>query len=489
MTTKPATVPTKPAKFWKVAAFWAPRRFVSNAGIDIPRFVADINDKIETSGFVLWDRQVIGTPLDPSEKLDIIFEPESLEYAFEAPARSDWGPSQRTFFGLDNPYQMADEPEEFSSSHVMTRIFEPYLDPGELIAGVLHGGIDRRYFYCPCHYATVVYTTRHRLVCMSCGATHIVLRTPLSITPTTLLTADDWAELFDDDGNRRDEEVDLLTIDFRDVEQAEVIWRTDQWEDAAHELIFFARSTAEEIEAATRGTEADASIFMEAGWHREEIAPPPALQISAGSVDLDLRETAAHAFRDGVSAYLKAYDRPEQLATAIPSLFRSAELLLKSRLETVDPTELADETNNPTVLARLRRQGVIFLAGEVDTIIRLRTLRNDLQHGASRFNQRAGLALCRRTVVLLDRFVDAELGIWIGDVIQGSDWMRLLAIPEIAATAERVVESRLAPFRMDTDASIQACPTCHRDTMLRPHPATGASCAYCGGLPVVDKMN
>lgn len=474
----------EPTPFWKVLAFWAPRRFVSAERVDVEIFVADINRKVRERGFVMWDRQVLTTPLDDAERVEVIFEPESLDSPQETPARIEWREEQRAYFGLDDPYQMSDEPDSFTWSHIMTRVVEPYLGPNELIAGVLHGETDGRYFYCPCHSATVVYTTRRRLVCMSCGATHLVLREPLSVPQGTLLSENEWREYFDDNGSRRHEEVDLAIVDFCAVETAETIWSTNQWEEAAHEFVFFARSSPEEIAEAIRGTEADPSILMEAGFQPEAMAPPPALQIMEASVDLDLAGNAEHAFREGVAAFVGAYVHPHRLVTAVPQLFRAIELLLKARLRMIDPHGLDDHPNNPTVLERLQTGGIPLAADEIETIGRLRRLRNDLQHGEAVFNQRAGLALCRRAVIWIDRFADEELGVWTGDVIAGADWLALLEIDDVAARGRRIVDQRVEPYRGDAEASVTTCPRCERETMVRPHPRTGASCAYCGHVPV-----
>ena len=240
----------------------------------------------------------------------------------------------------------------------------------------------------------------------------------------------------------------------------------------------------EEIAEAIRGTEMDQTIFMEAGWTKVDTAPPPALQIMEGSVAVDLEENAGHAFREAVAAFVAAYIHPHQLVTALPQLFRATELLLKARLTMIDPHGLDDQPNNPTVLRRLQTSGVALTTDEIETIRRLRRLRNDLQHGESAFNHRAGLALCRRGVILIDRFAEEELALWTGDIVEGADWLALLEIDEIAARARRIVDRRVEPYRGDAKASLTTCPHCDRETMLRPHPSTGASCAYCGHVPV-----
>src|SRR4051794_27966688 len=103
------TRPREPTPFSKVLAFWAPRRFVTTAGMDVDGFVADINAKVRERGFVMWDRQVLTTPLDGDERIDVIFESESLDSPLSAPDRASWDEEQSCYFGVDRPYQMADE--------------------------------------------------------------------------------------------------------------------------------------------------------------------------------------------------------------------------------------------------------------------------------------------------------------------------------------------------------------------------------------------
>lgn len=550
---------TGPTPWSRLVAFWAPRRFVTASGIDVNAFVSDINDKIQSRGFILSDGQILTRPLDATQSIEEIFEPEvpraefkgdewrvwkfashdgmrserhtgkpdlpaarwevveerlphwpirsgevattptqashqdemeeSLARDFPIPERRLWAPEQRAYFGLEHPYQMADEGDRFTWSHIMIQVIGPYLEQDELIAGIVHGELDNYSFYCPCHSATVVYTTRQRLICMSCGATHAVLRRPLKSVPPHLLTPQEWDDFFDDKGSRHYEEVALTIVDFQDIEHVEMIWTTDQWEHASDEFVFFARSSPEEIQNAIRGTEADPSIFLEAGWEMVEQAPPPALQLMESSIDVDLGRNAQHAFAEGVSEFLASYVHPERLVHAIPQLFRAVELFLKMRLEVLDPHGLADEPNNPTVLTRLAGQNVVISGDEVETVAQLRRLRNRLQHGHASFNHRTGLALCRRTIVFVDRFVEEEFGIWTGDAIFGSDWQSLLELPEVASRAARIAEARLERSRSHPEAEITVCPRCEYVAMLRSHPSTGASCVFCGHVPVIDEAD
>jgi hypothetical protein len=129
---------------------------------------------------------VIATPL-PAGDLYADFERSLLGEVNDPPPRRAWGPAEHALFDLESPCQMADERETFTWSSIMTSVADPYLADGELIAGLLHGVSDRYYFNCSCH-------------CMSCGALHAILREPLSTPAEGLLTAEDFVDLFDDDG-------------------------------------------------------------------------------------------------------------------------------------------------------------------------------------------------------------------------------------------------------------------------------------------------
>lgn len=498
--------PTVLAPFAKAIALWVQREFLTPEGVDVRRFVGSVNELITRRGFVLWDGQILVTPLTDvvsegvlrpefaslgnyvlhqgliktGQYTKVIYERPGADGSFDVPGKREWGIRQREFFGLEDPYQMAEEPEAYTSSHLITRVLEPYLSPSERIAAIVHGQQDDYCFYCPCHSADVVYTTRHRVLCMGCGATHLVLRDPLPLCPKRLLSPEEWNQFFSQDGLYRDQEIDVSVVDFREIEEKHTIWTTDQWEEAKHTFVFFARSSPEEIEEAIRGTEQDPSVFLEAGWARVDAPPPPAHQVADDSIDVDLVENAGHSIRDGVRSFLAARKNSEKLMNAIPQLFRALELLLKAKLLSLDMRALDDHPNNPTVLKRLAAAGIQLTTAERDTVGMLRRLRNDLQHGAASFNYRTGLAASRRTIILLDRFVHAELGLWIGDIISTGDWQSLLAIPEVQCTAESVVGARVDEMRRRPEASISTCGQCGRTAFCRPHPLTGGSCLFCG---------
>lgn len=185
-------------------------------------------------------------------------------------------------------------------------------------------------------------------------------------------------------------------------------------------------------------------------------------------------------------SYVAAKTESSSLVNAVPQLFRAVELLLKSRLEQVDPQGLVDHPNNPAVLSRLANIAVIVTPAERDTIAKLRRLRNNLQHGTAKFNHRAGLAVCRAILIFLNRFLDVELNMYLGDLVHEDDWFRLLAIPEIAATADQVTEAYLKEVNQQPRATVETCPRCRRDAMVRPDPRTGISCCYCGYHPITS---
>jgi len=473
-------------RFTKGVALWIPRQFLSPSGVNLDGFIADVNDKISNRGFVLWDGQLLTTPLKNLDNIKVYLEGNPF---FEVPPYRYWGADQQQYFGLTNPYQMIEDVEQYTYSNIMTRIDEHYLLPSERIIALLHGIMDDYYFYCSCHQAEVVYTTMQKIICMGCGAIHAVLKEAIPISPKSQLTQQEWADFFDHDGCRLEEEVDLSILDFREVEEAETIWSTNQWEDSKDDFIFFARSSPEEIEEAIRGTERDPTIFMEAGWRPTETAPPPAFQIADNSIDIDLLENAASALQEGISAYLAARKSSDRLLIAIPQLFKVVELLLKAKLQTLDHVGLVDRPRFMTVLNRLAARDVNISKEENHIINLLRQFRNDLQHSTAKFNYRAGISLCRKVIIFLNRFLDEELGLWIGDALSPEDRFPLLAIPELAKVATTIVDMRLQLAHQQPEATISKCPRCNLKTLVRPFDNTGASCLFCGYIGLIPNSS
>lgn len=477
--------PSPDSRFSKLVGFWVPRRFTTETDILVTEFVADLNRIIGTRGFIMSDGQIAPTQINPSE-IGYFFMRGDREAVLEAPEKRPWGAPQIEAFGLKNPYQMIEEPDSFTYCSIDSRVYEPYLFAGELIAAVVHGVADSRYFYCSCNMAEVVYTTCDRVVCMGCGAVHLVLENPLPIERMTLLTAEDWADHFDHDGSRRDEEVQLAVLDFLELENQRVIWSTDQWEQGKAEFIFFTRSSPEEIQDYLSRSQMDPSAFLEAGWTPVESAPPPAGQLSENSVNVNLLGNAGHAFSEGVASYLRARTNGDALVDAIPLLARAVELLLKAKLKELAPKELEGKPNVPTTLTRLAAYGLTLDSNETEVITTLRKLRNDLQHGSAAFNYRKGLGICRKTVIFVDRFVRQELEAWIGDVLPTTTWQGLLQIPEVESSATEISEARMEAWRKESGAELSICNYCKRRMLLRPSPAMGAQCLYCKHMPIIE---
>lgn len=481
----PATTPSsaKPISVLPsgpVATVWVPRPFLTSKGVNLAEFREHLNAQIEQRGMILYDGQLLTAPMP--EDPEVIFDGD---HHWNHPPAREWSQVHHDYFGLKNPYQPIEDGDAFTYSHVMWRAGDSYLGGDERIVAILHGKTDDYDFSCPCHFAGVVYTTRHRLICMSCGALHAVLLKPLEFRPHTLLTAKEWSDLFDDDGPRRDEQVALAVLDFRDVEHAPMLWVTDQWLDAVHRFIFFARSSEEVIWEAIRGTEQDPTIFEEAGWTSIPQAPAPATQLSDDSIDVDLLQNAALAMAEGAASFAKARAQPEHLVHAIPHLFRSLELMLKAKLQELSATALDDRPRFATVIKRLKQGGVHLTQIEHTRVDSARKLRNKLQHGTATFNHRAGLTVCRNLIIFLDSFAKDELNLWIGDAIPSTAWQELIKIPDVARTAAKVVAAIIQDVRRNADATVTPCECCGQETMIRPHPNTGASCAYCRYVPTI----
>jgi hypothetical protein len=96
------------------------------------------------------------------------------------------------------------------------------------------------------------------------------------------------------------------------------------------------------------------------------------------------------------------------------------------------------------------------------------------------------LGVGREILIFLNRLLDAELNLYLGDCVHENDWFELLAMPEIAATADCVTNAALDRIRQQKNATIETCRRCRRDAMVRPHPQTGISCWYCRYHRVVE---
>ncbi len=162
------------------------RRELVDRGAGIQAMLDDINARITgRGGIVLASRQILTSPNSGGVGHRNIFQrvPKSSD---RAPGAS-LGERQRNYFsallGMSDPFQYAEEREPYQDFCIGTRAPMAYLRPGERALALVDATRDERYFYCPCHYAEVVYTSAHRLVCMSCGQMHCVLAAPLRALP------------------------------------------------------------------------------------------------------------------------------------------------------------------------------------------------------------------------------------------------------------------------------------------------------------------
>lgn len=434
----------------------------------------------ERGGMVLYDGQILCERVTEADIVETILD-EPL-FPCDYPCR-EWGSVQADYFDIRDPFQMSEARGTFGANHLLIRDRRSYLSSGEWIIGLVHGGRDQRVLYCTCHSAQVVYTSAHRLVCMSCGMLHCVLRESLSgIAPGRTFVEDEWFEYFSSDGLRRDDEVELALVDFQDVERAPKLWETQQWEVSAADLVFFARSTEEDLEAHRRasGTIAD---WLDAGFQILPTALPPALQLSDESLSFDLLENAEAALQQAARAFRTSRDDPSHLRHAILSMFQATELLLKLRLDELEPGVLAGRLNTPSLIERLERYGARLEPHEKETVNALRRLRNALQHGAAKFGYRSARTVLRRTLVFLDRFSHEELGLWIADALPKDDWRQLLRVPEIQYRAETISAQRIASSRTGSTAvDVSQCAVCGRVTIVR-LPESPRRCLYCQESP------
>lgn len=462
----------------KTIALWVPYEHLGCNGIDFEGLLESVNTKIAKRGFITWDGQILANRLEPTNEPLLAHngdDPLILESDYY------WGPSQRNYFGLQNPYEMFEDAEEYTHSNVMFRINSAYLFNGEVIIGLIDGLKDNRHYYCyDCHQAEIVLTSMQRLVCMGCGAMHAVLAKQLKVNATCHIKESDWFDYFDINGCKNFDDLNLSIIDFQQIENCEMIWTTHQWDCSSDDFIFYARSSPEEIRAAARNTERDISVWLEAGYEPIPTAPAPAFQVSDSLIDIDLAENAGLAFSDGSTCFMRSQTNPTDLVNAVLEIFRATELLLKAKLKQIDVNALADHPNNPTVLNRLNSNGVIISIDELSTIQTLRRLRNQLQHSEANLNYRSVRRVCYLTILFINRFAHSELGLWIGDVVSKEDWPKLIKFPEIESTAVSVASDRLRTIQANEDnPEVLPCPQCSHTTLVRPYPGGGAICLVC----------
>ncbi|MEW5930061.1 MAG: hypothetical protein AB1941_21610 [Gemmatimonadota bacterium] len=444
----------------------------------------EISEHVKRRGaFVLPDGQILRQEIAPDQISDF-FSYDDLEPPSKPTPRRSWTPEHAAYFGLEDPFQVSDGPETYGYPSVMVDFSEPYLDDEEQILAIVHAEKDGRYYYCTCHEAQVVYTNRWRVLCMVCGALHCVLRTPISIPNPMKLTTTQWFALFGDDNEFLDDEVEVCTVDFQEIEQADRLWETDRYVEAAREVTFFARATPEEFKR-YRGSIITPGLLIEAGFQPLPAPPPPVAQVGQ-EFALDLIDNAATSLRSGASAYIRSRTEPGEIKHAVLDLFHVVELILKARLSELEPSALKKQPNNPQVLALLQGKGVTITAREIETITQLRRLRNALQHGHAEMEYRGSRRILRGTIEFLDHFVYDELDLWIGDVIDARDWWRLLRIPALRDHAQQHAEAILAELDL-REHDVSSCPQCGRETLIRTF-MQGSICAFCQYRPRIEDL-
>ena len=460
------------------------RRDLAEAGAPLAGILEDVNQKIRArGGLILADRQILTFPIREEWDVDTHFSDE-LTTPFEHALRA-WDAQQREYFfrllGVSDPVQYAELSGPYDRFCIGARVPQPYLRDEERALALVHATRDDRHYYCPCHTAEVVYTSAHRLVCMGCGQMHCVLAEPLKASFGRGLSSPEWDAAFDSDGELV-ADIQIPTVEYQDIYATPKIWETDAWDGASGEIEFLQRGDPEEV-ARYRASLPTAEDFTEAGWSLVPMPPPPVTQLAEGYFGVEIEENAAAALNAGASAYAKSRTDTEALRQAVLSTFQAIELLLKIRLDTLDPARGADRLDNPSVLKALAAHGVTLNDDTEVMIAALRKLRNKFQHSGVRYGYRGTRSFLARALVFLDAFAGAEFGWWVGDVAEQPGWDAMLGLEPVQERAVAESQRRVAMAVAD-GAEIEACPHCARQTVVRKRPNAGF-CLYCRRIPIV----
>lgn len=482
-TTQPAA-PRRPPQ--SLLVYVHVRRDLVERGADIQAMLDDINERIDRrGGIILSDRQILTVAIQPTWGIEAYFS-EYQSCRVEHPTLA-WGQQQReyfsAFYGVSDPFQYAEERDPYRDFCISARVPMPYLRSGERALALVDATRDRHYFYCPCHYAEVVYTSAHRLICMSCGQMHCVLSAPLPGDFGNRLTNEAWEKAFDADAVLVDDQVDIPLVEYQEIYAAPKLWETAAWEAASGEIEFLARGDPAEI-ARYRASQGTIEDLMNAGFVPMPEPPPPAAQLGDAHYGVDIAQNAAAALNAGAAAYARSRTEPEALRSAVLSLFQAVELLLKIRLKALDPACGPICMNNPSVLKGLAGVGVNFDNNAMATIKALRQLRNKLQHDGARYGYRDTRALLSRSLTLLDDFTRNQLGWWIGDVAEQPGWDAMLMLEPVREHAQIEAQKRIDRAAAD-GAKVERCPHCERLTVLR-KPGDAGLCVYCRRVPAAD---
>ena len=439
----------------------------------------------ERGGIILADGQLLSTRFSISDVLDYGIDAIELSEVQEFSLR-EWRDKQKEYFGIERPYQFSEENGKFSYGWILIDSHEKYLEQGERILALLHGERDERPFYCNCHNAQVVYTSHFRFVCMMCGMLHCVLEEAFGHNFRYSMSAEEWFDYFGEDGTKKEEEINLDIVDFQDMESLPKIWLTDQYEEASRELIFFSRSTPEELETYWKTT-VTTEILIEAGFSEVHQPPEPIFQMAGFKYEVDKMTNALSSFEESMFSYQKGRMQNAYLNSAILQIFHALELLLKARLEEIDPVALTNNPNNPTVVTLLQQNGIAFIEEERKTIAALRKLRNLLQHSEASLNYRTVLSLLQKTFIFIDRFCIDELKIWIAEQIKDDAWQIILPITSIQNNAQRITALIIEQVRNDSECKVSTCLRCKANALVS-RVNRGSICIYCRHRPTLGEI-
>ena len=458
------------------------RRELVEAKAPLAELVEDVNEKVRRhGGIILANRQFLRRQISIDWHVEAYLD-DYTSSPFEQPER-EWGDAQKRYFsdlwGLTEPYQYAREPDQYDRFCIGAIDPTPYLVPSETILALVETVADYWSVDCPCHVAQVVYTSRHRVICMGCGHLYCVLAEPIGRSFGAGIENEVWESAFDATGELVDDNIEIPILDYREVEKAKLIWTTDVWEEVSWVINLYARGDEEEIEHYRRGFP-QVDDLIAAGWQHVPTPPSASAQLAGDGYGVDIGENSAAAFRTAASAFARSRTDPDSLREAVLSAFQATELILKMRLEEIDPKAL--KANNPTVIERLVEANVAVDAQEHTAIAELRRLRNKLQHGEAVFGYRSTRRLLRATFTFLDRFTIAELDYWIGHVCDGQGWSALLQLPSIQKNADRISCEIAASALSDPSLQVAQCDACKRQTVIMFNDVVG-HCLYCRWEP------
>lgn len=477
-------------------------------GSGIEEVLADLNGYVaDRGGIALADGQILTTPLETDWVLDDnysldnapfaakllacgsvggVFDDDETTSDYDHPLRA-WGKAQKDYFGshwgVAQPFQFGEQANDYGRHWISVRVPGAYLKPNERIVALVDAGRDNRNFYCPCHYAEVVYTTLHRLVCMMCGHMHCVLRDPMPQLGDASFAERAWHEGFDTKGLLTAYDLRVPFVEYQDIFAVRKIWETDDWLGASSEIEFLERGNPDEV-ARYRASLPTAEDFMEAGWTEMPLSPAPARQMEPGGVQIDIGGNAALALQNAARHFARSCTDAMEIRGAVLDLFQAIELLLKIKLEIESGDPKSRRKTNPSVLQALADCGAPLSDDDLSLVSELRMLRNRLQHDEGSFGYADARQLLVQGFLFLDRFSWDALGWWIADAMEATDWHALLSLPAIESSAARRVQELVVQWRKgDTLNSVETCPHCARETVLRERSHAGF-CVYCRRLPV-----